>query len=71
MKLKEQIHRSIDALDNHSLVLIYEHVQSLLPAKPDKNDPEATASLEEVLHLTRSAHGEWSDDVAAHREDRL
>lgn len=71
MKLKEQIHRSIDKLDNYSLTLIYEQVQVLQRAQVDSNKPSSAPSLEKVLELTSGSPGAWSDDVIAEREERL
>jgi len=70
MRLKEQIHRSIDALDNHSLTLIYEQIQALQRAQADSGQVSSVPSLDEVLELTRCSEGDWSNDVIAEREER-
>ena len=71
MKLKEEIHRSIDTLDNYSLSVLYEQVQMLQRAQADTDKPSTAPSLEEVLDLTSCSPGEWSDDVIADREERI
>ena len=71
MKLREQIRRSIDGLDNYSLTLLYEQIQMLQQTKQDQAEPSAVPSIEEVLELTSSLRGSWSDDVIAERCERL
>lgn len=71
MKLRDEIHRSIDVLDNHALVAVYEQVQLLLKAKPDVPDATSAPSLDEVLKLTRSDLGDWATEIVEAREDRL
>ncbi len=71
MKLREQIRRSIDDLDNHALTLLYEHIQMLQQTKQEQAESAAVPSIEEVLELTNSMDGSWSDDVIAERSDRL
>ena len=71
MKLKEQIRRSIEALDNDSLALLYEQIQMLQQKRQGQDKSSAVPSIEEVLELTRSSHGSWSDDVVVERCDRL
>ena len=71
MKLNEQIHHSIETLDNESLSLIYEQVRALQKKQSARNVPPSAPSLEEVLELTSSIPGDCSDDVCAEREERL
>jgi len=71
MKLREQIRRSIDALDNYSLTVLYEQIHMLQQTKQDQTEPSAAPSVEEVLELTSSLRGSWSDDVIAERSERL
>lgn len=70
MKLKEQIRRSIDGLDNCSLTLLYEQIRVLQRTKHGDDGPSAVPSIEEVLELTNSSPGCWSDDVIAERAER-
>ena len=71
MTLKEKIHRSIDDLDNCSLTLIYEHIQQLRREKDAQDTLPPAPSIEEVLELTSSMTGSWSDDMIADRIDRV
>lgn len=71
MTLKEQIHRSIDTLDNHSLTLIYEQIQVLQKSHAESNKTSSAPSLEAVLKLTSRDPSEWSDDIIAERAERL
>ncbi|MBI2431957.1 MAG: hypothetical protein HYV26_03720 [Candidatus Hydrogenedentes bacterium] len=71
MKLREEIHRSIDALDSQSLVVVHEQLQLLLKSRSDQPTSLPASSLEEVLVLTRCDPGDWSADVIAERSDRL
>jgi len=71
VKLKEQIRRSIEGLDNHSLILVYEQIQALLQTKHASDGPSAVPTIEEVLELTSSSDGSWSDDLIAERSERL
>ena len=71
MKLREEIRRSIEALDNDSLSLLYEQIQMLEQRKQGRDEPCAAPPIEEVLELTSSLGGSWSDDVIAERCERL
>jgi len=71
MKLREQIRLSIEALDNNSLTLLYEQIQMLQQRNRECDAFSAAPSIEEVLELTRSSCGSWSDDVIAERCERL
>jgi len=70
MKLREQIRRSIEALDNDSLTLLYEQIQRLQQRKQSRDESCAAPSIEDVLELTSSLGGSWSDDVIAERCER-
>lgn len=71
MKLREQIRRSIDGLDNQSLTLLYEQIQMIQQTKHGQDGPSAAPSIQDVLELTSSSRGPWSDDVIAERRERL
>jgi hypothetical protein len=72
MNLREQVHQSVDSLDNRSLALVYDHIQSLLKVGHGTETSQGSVpTLEEVLELTSSSPGEWSDDVSDNRDDRL
>jgi len=70
MKLREEIRRSIDGLDNQSLRLLYEQIQMIQQTKHGQDESSAVPSIEEVLELTSSSRGPWSDDVIAERRER-
>jgi hypothetical protein len=72
MTLREQVHHSIDALDNQALVLVYEQLKLLNPPSPTVEKSSSNVpTLEEVLALTASDKGDWASDIIAAREDRV
>lgn len=70
MKLREEIHRSIDNLDDRSLQLAFCYVQELLVASTPAAPPATVPSLEAVVRLTSASQTTWADDVIASREER-
>jgi len=71
MRLREEIRGSIDDLKNQCLALLHEQIQMFRQTKRGQDEPTAVPSIEEVLELTSSSRGPWSDDVIAERRERL
>ena len=70
--LRQQIEHELDALDNRSMAAVYEQLRLLnsMRRSPVKRRI-VTQDIENVLRLTSSSKGSWSETVAACREERL
>lgn len=71
MTLREQVHRSIDQLDDEALALVFEQLQALKRETGLDEEKTSVPSLEEVLEMTASDTSSWSDELIAEREDRI
>ncbi|MFZ3207708.1 MAG: hypothetical protein WA140_02600 [Geobacteraceae bacterium] len=69
--LRQKIERELDALDNRSMAAVYEHLRLLnFMRRPSIKRRIATPDIEEVLRLTSSSKGSWTEVVVASREER-
>ena len=69
--LKQRIHDELNILDGPAMAAVYEHLRHInrlrdlpphaLPEPPDIN---------QVLRLTATSEGSWSDTVSAERDER-
>ena len=71
MTLREEIHQSIDELDNGALAVIREQIKLLKIAPPPPPETKRVPTIQEVLEMTASDKSSWSDDIIAAREDRV
>ena len=69
MRLKEEVIRSLDNLDNISLTLVYEQRHLLQKAESPIDERTSALPIEEVLEMTNTSHGSWGDDIIAERGD--
>jgi len=70
--LRQKIESELDTLDNRSMAAIYEQLRLLnLMRRPSTKRRMATLDIEEVLRLTSSSKGNWSESVLVNRDERL
>ena len=70
--LRQKIESELDTLDNRSMAAIYEQLRLLnFMRRPSTKRRMATPDIEEVLRLTSSSKGNWSESVLANRDERL
>lgn len=70
--LRQKIEQELNALDNQSMVAVYEHLRQMnrLRRSPRKRRTEP-ANIDTVLELTSSSKSNWADAVSVDREERL
>ena len=70
--LRQKVEHELDALDNRSMAAVYEQLRLLnsLRRSPIKRRI-VTQDIENVLKLTSSSKGSWSEAVVIGREERL
>lgn len=69
--LRQKVERELDDLDNRSMAAVYEHVRLLNSIRRSSRKRHMAApDIEEVLKLTSSSKGSWSEAVVADREER-
>lgn len=71
MTLREEVHQSIDELDNYALAVIRDQIKLLKIASPTSHVAKRVPTIQEVLQMTASDTSNWSDDIIAAREDRV
>ena len=69
--LRQKIEDELDALDNQSMVAVYEHLRQLNRLRKSPRKRRAAAGIDEVLEMTSSSKGSWGEAVSADREERL
>jgi hypothetical protein len=70
--LRQKVEHELDALDNRSMAAVYEQLRLLnFMRRPSTKRRMAAPDIEEVLRLTSSSKGSWSEAVVAGREERL
>jgi len=70
--IRQKIEHELNALDNRSMVAIYEQLRQLNSVRRVAVKRKASAhNIEDVLRLTSSSTGSWSEAVCADREERL
>jgi hypothetical protein len=70
--LRQKVDHELDALDNRSMAAVYEQLRLLnsMRRAPVKRRV-VMQNIENVLRLTSSSKGCWSEAVLASREERL
>ena len=70
--LRQKVENELDALDNRSMAAVYEQLRLLnsMRRSPAKRRV-AAQDIENVLKLTSSSKGSWSEAVVVGREERL
>lgn len=71
MKLKEKIYHSMNTMDTQELWLLYEQIQLMQHLKQSKPSSSTTVSIEDILTMTSSSAGAWSDAVKEERMERI
>lgn len=71
MKLKEKIYDSITTMDNNELWFLYEQIQMLQHFKQIPHVEAPQIAIEDILEMTSSAPGCWSDTVEEDRMERI
>jgi hypothetical protein len=71
MKLKEKIYDSITAMDNNELWFLYEQIQMLQHFKQLPPARISQIAIEDILEMTSSSPGSWSDTVEEERMERI
>lgn len=71
MKIKENIFDSINGMNANELAFLYEHVRLLKKRKSFAHKRKQRFSIDQILEMTASSKGEWSDTVMEEREDRI
>jgi hypothetical protein len=70
--IRQKIEHELNTLDNRSMVAIYEQLRQLNSVRRVAVKRKASAlNIEDVLRLTSSSTGSWSEAVCADREERL
>ncbi|WP_277058928.1 hypothetical protein [Trichlorobacter lovleyi] len=70
--IRQKIEHELNALDNRSMVAIYEQLRQLNSVRRVAVKRKTAAqNIEDVLRLTSSSAGSWSEAVCADREERL
>jgi hypothetical protein len=66
--LRQKVEHELDALDNRSMAAAYEHLRLLnFIHRPSRKRRIAAPDIEEVLQLTSSSKGSWSEAVMSNR----
>jgi hypothetical protein len=70
--LRQKVEHELDSLDNRSMAAVYEQLRLLnsMRRSPVKRRI-VTQDIDNVLRLTSTSKGSWSDTVVACREERL
>lgn len=71
MQLREEIHRTVDTLDNRGLALAYEFLRGLSNGQPAPGlPPRRHRTLNEIHALTAADKGNWAELIEQEREER-
>ena len=69
--LRQKIEHELDALDNRSMAAVFEHLRLMnFMRRPSRKRRMAVPDIEEVLSLTSSSKGSWTEAVLVGREER-
>ncbi len=71
MKLKEEIHTSVNQMNISELILLYEHIRLLEEVRLGLSRKRADVPIEEILEMTSSSPGCWSDTVIQNRMESI
>ena len=70
--LRQKVERELDVLDNRSMAALYEHLRLLnYIRRPSTKRRVTTPDINEVLRLTSSSKGNWTESVLVGRDERL
>lgn len=70
--LRQKIEHELDVLDSRSMAAVYEQIRLLnFMRRPSTKRRMTTPDIAEVLRLTSSSKGNWSEAVSVIREERL
>ena len=71
MKLQEKIYHSMTTMNRDELVLLYEHIQFIEHLKQMSLKRTENLSIEEILEMTSSSTGCWTETVREDRKERV
>ena len=72
MKLKEKIDHAMATMQSDELWLLYEHIQLIQHLKQGTQPPRTPRiAIEDILQMTSSSAGCWSDTVSEERRERI
>lgn len=70
--LRQKIENELDVLDNRSMSALYEQLRLMnFMRRPSTKRRLVSPDIAEILRLTSSSKGSWSEAVEANREERL
>ena len=71
MQRKEKIYHELTTMNSDELRLLYEHILFIQHAKPLSPSRRTQQTIEEILQMTNSAPGCWSETVKEERMERI
>lgn len=71
MKIKDKINQAIDTMENDELLLIYEQIQLIRHIKQKGDTVKSKVTIEDILQMTSTSKGSWSDTVNEERMERI
>jgi len=71
MKLKEKIHHAMNAMKSEELQLLYEQIQLLQRMKQSYQPRKTRIPIADILQMTSSSPGCWSETVKEERTERV
>ncbi len=71
MKIKEKIYQALDTMESDELLLIYEQIQLIRHIKQGSQPAKSKVTIEDILKMTSSSQGCWSDTITEERMERL
>lgn len=71
MKLKEKIYHCMATMDTQELWLLYEHIQLIQHLKQSRRQHKPNVSIEDILTMTSSSPGAWSETITEERMERV
>ncbi len=70
--LRQRIEHELDTLDNRSMASVYEQLRLLNSMRQSPGKRRIVPqNIEDVLKLTSTSKGSWSETVVSCREERL
>ena len=70
--LQKKVEQELEKLDNRGLASVYEQLCVISGGgQKSPGDANSPPEIEEVLELTSSSRGNWSDSVIAERKERI
>ena len=71
MKIKDKIHKAIDKMNADELLLLYEQIQLIQHIKQSVQPHKNKTSIGDILQMTSSSKGCWSDTVIEERREPM